>query len=303
VRLEARAKVALALALVVAAAVAAASGFAADPDVSAVASDAPDPVTAGLTVVYTFALVNDDQPTLTNTAFASVLPAGAVFVSASFATTEPSSGACAASAGTVTCGLGHLRGGADASVEVRFLAPPSDFQSCGSFSFKEGTSEGDASHLDTVSACDSTQVRSATDPNFRGGCIDAGQSLSTGSTATATDRQNTTVTVADGACVIVSEVSATSATEACGAGFTCTTEISDVLLPSCSVTAPCRVTLTFDKLFGKVRRVFKDDVLVAPCTNPTVAAPDPCVVSMKRLGNRDTRFELNFGVDARLRGG
>jgi hypothetical protein len=100
-----------------------------------------------------------------------------------------------------------------------------------------------------------------------------------------------------------SEVAATSPTDACGAGFTCTTEISDVILPECSPTDPCTVTLTFDKDLGKVRRVFKDGVLVAPCTNPVVASPDPCVVSKTQLKGGDTRFVLSFALDARLRGG
>jgi uncharacterized repeat protein (TIGR01451 family) len=275
------------------------AGQAADPAVSASATDAPDPVTAGLTASYTFALANDATATLTHTTFSASLPAGSTYVSAS-----PSAGTCTQASGTVTCDIGSLQSGADASVTVELTAPASAFSMCGSFAFKEGTTEQpDPSHLDTVAACAATDVRPAGDPNFRGGCIDAGATLATGNAATSSDRQNTAVTVEEDACVSVSEVAATSPTEACGAGFTCTTEISDVILPTCSPADPCTVTLTFDKDLGKVRRIFKDGVLVAPCTSPAIASPDPCVVSKTQLKGGDTRFVLNFAVDARLRGG
>jgi hypothetical protein len=281
----------------------AATVWAADPVVSASASDAPDPVSAGLVATYAFDLVNDSNPTLTNTDFVALLPAGSTLASGSFSTTEGGSGSCSEAAGTVTCAIGSLNGGADAAVVLELVAPAAAFEVCGSFSFKEGTHEGDPAHLDTVTACSSSDVRPADDPDFRGGCIDPGDTISTGSAATSTDRQNTAVTVAGEACVVVAETIASGPSEACGTGFSCITEISEIVLPPCSVTDPCTVTLTFDKSFGKVRRVFKDGALVAPCDDPAQAAPDPCVVSKTQLKGGDTRFVVNFAIDARMRGG
>jgi uncharacterized repeat protein (TIGR01451 family) len=278
----------------------AAAGRAADPEVTATAADEPDVVTAGLTAAYTFTLDHPGTATLTNTTLVDELPAGAVFVSAT-----ASQGSCAESGGTVTCNLGNIPGHTlGVTVEIRFAAPSASFENCGTFSFKEDGNDTDSSHLDTVSACETTDVRAANDPNFRGGCVEAGSTISTGSAATSSDPQNTAVTVGDDTCVTVSEFPASSPSDGCAPGFTCKTEISEILSPPCSVAEPCTVTLTFDgKTFGKVKHVFKDGQLVTPCTDPVAAVPDPCLVSKTQLKGGDTRFVVRYGVDALLRGG
>jgi len=268
--------------------------------VSASAVAEPPFVTAGLAAIYTFTLDNAGNATLTNTTFAGQLPAGAVFQSAT-----PSQGSCSASAGTVTCNLGNIAGNAlGVTVEVEFLAPASNFSMCGIASYKEAGSDRDSSHGDTTPpACASWTVGSATDPNLRGGCLDAGNSISNGSDATATDPQNTSVTVGDDACVTIREFAVSNPSQDCGAGFKCSTQVSEVLSPPCPESEPCQVTITFDKAFGKVRRLFWDSQLVPDCTSPGVADPDPCVVERISLKGGDTRFVVNYLVDARLRGG
>ena len=269
---------------------------------SASATAQPSPlVTAGLTAIYTFTLDHPGTGTLTNTAFTSQLPAGAVFQNAT-----PSQGSCSAPvAGNLTCNLGNIPGGAlGVTVEVEFLAPASSFSMCGTASYKEGGSDGDSSHADTTPpACASWTVGSASDPNNRGGCLDAGNSLSTGSDATTSDPQNTSVTVGDDACVSIREFAVSNPSQDCGAGFKCSTQVSEVLSPPCPESDPCQITITFDKAFGKVRRLFWDGQLVEDCTTPGVADPDPCLVGRSQLKGGDTRFVVNYLVDARLRGG
>ena len=72
--------------------------------------------------------------------------------------------------------------------------------------------------------------------------------------------------------------------------------------------APCQITVTFDKTFGTVSRLFYNGVLVKPCTKPGVASPDPCLVSRTLIPSRglltfDTKFTILSAIDARLRGG
>ena len=288
-------------------AVLAAAGRAADPNVSASAvSQHGTPgqasfVTAGLGAIFTFTLDNAGNATLTNTTFTSQLPAGAVFTSAT-----PSQGTCSPPvAGKVTCNLGNIPGGrTGVTVDVEFLAPASSFGMCGTASFKEGNSDGDSSHLDSIQACADWIVGSANDPNLRAGCVDAGGSVSTGNTATSSDPQNTSVTTPDGGCITAREFVATNATESCGVGFKCKTQISEVLTQPCSVDNPCTATITFDgKTFGKVKNVFKDGELLKPCTDPVKAIPDACIASKQSLSGGDTRFVVRYGIDARLRGG
>jgi uncharacterized repeat protein (TIGR01451 family) len=285
----------------------AATSQAADPDVSVSATGQPSiggvaTVTAGATAIYTFTLDHPGTGTLTNTTFTSQLPAGAVFQSAS-----PSQGSCSAAAGTVTCNLGNIPGKTlGVTVEIEFLAPASNFSVCGTSSFKEGGSDGDSSHVDTTPpACASWSIGDANDPNLRAACVDAGGSISTGSTATSLDPQNTSVTTAEGDCIVAREfVASGGPSEACGAGFKCKTQISEVLSSPCSVDEPCTITLTFDgKTFGKVKNVFKDGELVTPCTDPVKAIPDACLASKQGLSGNDTRFVVRYGIDIRLRGG
>jgi uncharacterized repeat protein (TIGR01451 family) len=277
----------------------AAAGRADDPDVGFTASGEPDTVTAGLVATYSFVATNSGPETLTHATLVDVLPAGATFVSA-----VASAGSCSETGGTVTCDLGSIGDDATATVAVSFEAPAAAFQNCGTLTFKEGGSDTDSSHLDTLGACDSTSVRAAGDPNFRGGCIAAGDTISTGSAVTSADPQNTSVTTSEGACITVAEVAASSASEACAPGFTCKTEISEILSPPCSMVEPCTVTLTFDgKTFGKIKNVFKDGQLVAPCADPAAAVPDPCLVSKTNLKGGDSQFVVRYGVDARMRGG
>ena len=75
------------------------------------------------------------------------------------------------------------------------------------------------------------------------------------------------------ACIKVEEVAATGPSDACGTGFTCKTEVSEIEHPPCAVSNPCIVTITFDSSFGVITNLFYNGVLVQNCTTPGVASP------------------------------
>jgi acid phosphatase type 7 len=89
-------------------------GLASSADLSLSKSDAPDPVQAGQLLTYTLTAQNQGPSSATNAAVTDTLPAGVTYDSAT-----PSQGSCTESAGTVTCALGTLAGGATASVDVK----------------------------------------------------------------------------------------------------------------------------------------------------------------------------------------
>lgn len=300
---RARALAVVVVAIVGAVAISAGPGWGSDPEVPFAVADAPDPVTAGLTARLTFDVPNQKTRSLNFVIFRHTLPTGASLVSVT-----PSQGSCSESGAKISCLLGKIQAGASATVTIFLSAPSADFQSCGSITWKQtGTT---TTFTDTV--CTLTAVRPADDPNFQGGCIDAAAVISTGSVANATDPQNTSLRTPSGACATVAEVPATGPTDACGAGQTCKTDVSEIEHPPCAVSNPCTITVTFDSSFGTVTKLYYNGVLVQPCITPGVASPDPCLVSRTLLrpvvgrlmpGPRDTQFVVLSAIDARMRGG
>jgi len=274
-----------------------------DPQVVFAAEGAPASVTAGRTAHLTFDVVNQTSDSLHWVTFQHTLPAGASLVSVT-----PSQGSCSQEEGEIRCLLGKVQRGTSATVSVFLTAPATGFDGCGTISWKQN---GTRTRF-TDTACAAMPVRAADDPNFQGGCIDADTEISTGSGTTSSDPQTTTLRTPDGACVTVGEVPAVSPTDACGAGETCKTEVSEVEHPPCEPANPCTITVTFDSSFGKISKLYYNGVLVEPCTTPGMASPDPCLVSRTYLRSagrelthrqRDTQFVILSAIDARLRGG
>jgi uncharacterized repeat protein (TIGR01451 family) len=79
-------------------------------DLSVTKTDDPDPVTAGSNLTYTVTVTNNGPDAATGVTLTDTLPTGVTFVSA----TSP----CTQVSGVVTCDLGSLASGADATVEI-----------------------------------------------------------------------------------------------------------------------------------------------------------------------------------------
>lgn len=124
-------------------------------DLSLSMSDSPDPAITGQTLTYTLVVENHGALDTGGVRVTDSLPAGVSFQSAS-----ASQGSCAESAGTITCNLGDLANGAQATVEVR-VTP----QTTGVFTnfASVQASQGDPSNANN-SASVATTVNSPTPP-------------------------------------------------------------------------------------------------------------------------------------------
>jgi uncharacterized repeat protein (TIGR01451 family) len=82
-------------------------------DLSVTQSDSPDPVSANSDLTYTITVTNNGPDTATAVALEDTLPA-----LTNFSAATPSQGSCQHSAGRVTCNLGDIEGGANATVTL-----------------------------------------------------------------------------------------------------------------------------------------------------------------------------------------
>ena len=77
-------------------------------------SDAPDPVLVGQQVTYTLTVANSGPRAASGVQLTDTLPAGVIFDSAT-----PSQGSCGLAGSTVTCQLGTVANGANATVQIK----------------------------------------------------------------------------------------------------------------------------------------------------------------------------------------
>ena len=82
-------------------------------DLSITMVDSPDPVSLGANVSYVLTVANTGPASATGVIVSNVLPANCAFVSAT-----SSQGTCSQSGGIVTCNLGSIPGGANATVTI-----------------------------------------------------------------------------------------------------------------------------------------------------------------------------------------
>lgn len=85
-------------------------------DLSVVKSDAPDPLESGELLTYMLDIRNEGPASATNAIVTDTLPAGVNFVRAG-----ASQGSCSEAQGTVTCELGKLARGGDATVTIEVI--------------------------------------------------------------------------------------------------------------------------------------------------------------------------------------
>ena len=83
-------------------------------DLSLTKSDSPDPVAAGQLLTYTLGISNAGPQDATGATLTDTLPSGVLYESAT-----PTQGSCSESSGTVTCALGTIANGGNASVEMK----------------------------------------------------------------------------------------------------------------------------------------------------------------------------------------
>jgi uncharacterized repeat protein (TIGR01451 family) len=76
-------------------------------------TDSPDPVVINNNVTYTVVVVNNGPSQATSVVLTDTLPAGPAFVSA-----NSTQGTCTQAAGTVTCNIGTMASGANATVTI-----------------------------------------------------------------------------------------------------------------------------------------------------------------------------------------
>lgn len=267
----------------------------------------PNPVTAGGTVAYQTTFTNGMSKPLQNTQLDAPAPAGFGILSV------VSTGSCTTSAGDATCQFGTLAAGAAVSATV-IMSVPSSTGAVGS-SVKWTTSDGDHDDDDlTVLATTKVAVQAPSPNAISQYVLPAGGAVSTGSTTSAANPQSTSVAVPatpTGAATSVSEVNATSPTDACGPGAKCFGQISVVTVaaPAFSATDPLHLSFLLDsselgKHFDaddvKKLKMFHDRIAVPDCTaGYGVASPATCVSARKIIRPkhcRKGRFTVEIDV-------
>ncbi len=137
-----------------------------DADLSVTKSDSPDPVIAGETLTYTMAIHNDGPSTATGVVLTDTLPLSVTFVSAA-----SSQGSCIESSGVVTCQLGTIGSGIDATVDIIVTVDPALrsplFNSVTVSSVETDTQSGNntASAVTTVHAAADLSVTKSDNPD------------------------------------------------------------------------------------------------------------------------------------------
>lgn len=175
-------------------------------------------------IAYDVTISNNRSSTITHLTLRNALPAGTGFVSA-----QPSTGTCAYDAGTVTCALDRLAGGAQVLVQVVLTAPTTTGTIVSRFnaSFDERFNDGPEADpkQDTVETSEATDVASVA--GFASSYVpaDAAMQLSTDpsgrNVTSAADPQLGDVTVPSRSNDLTASLEETPGSFACPRGYVC----------------------------------------------------------------------------------
>ena len=305
--------VALALAAVVGP-LATASG-AADSVVTSSTVLAPSLVSTDRTAFYSATWVNQGPSTLANPEIVIRLPAGSAVVSADppVCTVSVPSGPV-----VVACPRDNLTSGATVTqqllVRVATVTVATSTAVTADLTADEGGSDRNKSHTDTFPAPDRMFTIVPSDADAAGGCLRDGEApLATRPGLAPTNPLITTAALAGSSglmCVpvTVQERAATSPSEACGAGATCTTDVAItdfVPIASQPPSSPFRLTFT---VVANNRNMtwYKNGVAVADCARATSLPPgvSACVTGRSKPSSKSVQLDVLWraGVDPTWRG-
>ena len=294
-----------------------ASAGSAASDVDARSVLAPASVTAGRTAFYSATWDNLGRAALTNPVVVVTLPAGSAVVPA------PPPGCVAAEpAGptepvVVSCERANIPAGTSVTqqllVRVPEVAVPTEASVTAVLRAKEQASDQDQSHPDTFPAPTRSLTILPTDGDGTGGCLRDGEAgLSTRAGLSSTNPLITTAELAGRSGLVcvpvtVAERSGTSPTEACGAGATCTTDISMTEFIAVLPPPSAPIRLTFTVVAGSKNMTWYkngDPVAECPGASDLPAELNACVTSRAKMGAKGVRLGVLWraGPDPDWRG-
>lgn len=288
---------------------------AASSDVPATSVLAPPLVSTGRTAFYSATWTNQSPATLTNPEVVITLPAGSAVVSAdpALCTVSQPTGSV-----VVTCERENLASGARLTqqllVQVSTASDSPNPTVTATMTAKEGGNDQNKAHTDTFPAPDRTFTIVPGDADAAGGCLRNGEApLATRPGLAATNPLITTAALAGSSGVVcvpvtVQERAATSRTEACGAGATCTTDIAItdfVPIASQLPSSPLRLTFTVVSN-NKNMTWYKNGVAVADCAGATnlPLGVSACVTGRSKPTSKSVQLTVLWqaGVDPTWRG-
>jgi len=288
---------------------------AANSDVPASSVLAPPLLSTGRTAFYSATWTNQSRSTLANSTVVITLPAGSAVLSADPPVCTVS---MLADSVVVTCPRDNLASGAGVTQQLLVRVPTVTVATSrmvtAQLTADEGGSDRDKSHTDTFRAPDRTFTIVPGDADAAGGCLRNGEApLATRPGLAATNPLITTAAPAGSSGLVcvpvtVQERAATSPTEACGIGATCTTDIAItdfVSIASQLPSPPLRLTFTV-VANNKNLTWYKNGVAVADCAGATSLPPGvgACVTGRSKPSSKSVQLDVLWqtGVDPTWRG-
>jgi hypothetical protein len=265
---------------------------AAGPVVRTSSSLAPSFVTIDREALYAASWTNDSTPTLTNTSITVTLPPGSTLLSADPAVCAAATPASLADPVVVSCPRANLHSGETFSQQlyVRLSQLTAGFDVTAFLQGDERASDPNKSHTDTFPAPPRSIAVISAASDAAGACTQVGlPAVATQPGASATNRLVTTAALTGATGLFCTPVTLverhrTDPTEGCGAGDTCTVDLSVTEAPE--VATPIRLGFTFLST-NKNLTWYKNGVAVADCSGATQlpAGLDACVSSRAKQGS------------------